>query len=53
MPRPHSFDHDLARSLRADGWSLRAIAARCRISHVAVWQAVKDISPFGRRKRVP
>lgn len=53
MARPRAFDHELARALRSEGWALRAIGARCGVSHVAVWRAVREIPPIWQRKCAP
>lgn len=53
MARARAFDHALARGLRSDGWALRSIAALLGVSHVAVWQAVKDIRLVWCRKHAP
>jgi hypothetical protein len=39
MPRKPGEWHPEARELRAQGWALRRIAKRLKVSHVAVWLA--------------
>lgn len=53
MGRPRSFDHEQARVLRSNGWTLRAIGDLFGVTHVAVWRVVQDIRRFWTRKHAP